>query len=294
MRDQKRILPCAAWLEGEYGMSGLFLGVPCKLGREGLEKIIEVELTDEERAALEKSADAVREPMARRKAVIADESGGFTLLPLGGRQESRNGGDGADRSRLRDRAHAGNLLGLPRPGRDQRLFAFSQEHRRAALARAHRADRRGDSSRHRGVSAHDAEPRGAADRLLRARAAGRDTRVAHDAMGRRIASHFHRPSHPAFHDGHDLGRRDSFSEGDVYAQRRRELPHLVGRAVLRRRDDRARAAPLSRRMELGAHARRRAAVDRSAAPASRACHRCSLVWLGFTAVPVAVFAGIVR
>lgn len=46
VQDQKRILPCAAWLEGEYGMSGLFLGVPCKLGRKGLEQVIEVELTD--------------------------------------------------------------------------------------------------------------------------------------------------------------------------------------------------------------------------------------------------------
>ncbi|HEX6252147.1 MAG TPA: malate dehydrogenase [Gemmatimonadaceae bacterium] len=61
--DQKRVLPCAAWLEGEYGLSGLFLGVPCKLGRGGLEKILEVELTPGERAALEKSAEAVREPM---------------------------------------------------------------------------------------------------------------------------------------------------------------------------------------------------------------------------------------
>ena len=64
VRDQKRILPCAAWLEGEYGMSGLFLGVPCKLGRGGLEKILEVDLTQAEREALAKSADAVREPMA--------------------------------------------------------------------------------------------------------------------------------------------------------------------------------------------------------------------------------------
>ena len=62
--DKKRILPCAAWLEGEYGMSGLFLGVPCKLGRKGLEQIIEVELTAQERADLGKSADAVREPMS--------------------------------------------------------------------------------------------------------------------------------------------------------------------------------------------------------------------------------------
>jgi malate dehydrogenase len=64
VRDRKRILPCAAWLEGEYGMSGLYLGVPCKLGRNGLEQIIEVELTADERAALERSAQAVREPMA--------------------------------------------------------------------------------------------------------------------------------------------------------------------------------------------------------------------------------------
>jgi len=63
VHNQRRILPCAAWLEGEYGMSGLFLGVPCKLGRNGLEKVIEVELTADEKAALAKSADAVREPM---------------------------------------------------------------------------------------------------------------------------------------------------------------------------------------------------------------------------------------
>jgi malate dehydrogenase len=64
VNDQRRILPCAAWLEGEYGLKGLFLGVPCKLGRKGLEKVIEVELTADERAALEKSAQAVRDPMA--------------------------------------------------------------------------------------------------------------------------------------------------------------------------------------------------------------------------------------
>jgi malate dehydrogenase len=62
-KDQKRILPCAAWLEGEYGMSGLFLGVPCRIGARGMEGIVEVTLTDAERAALAKSADAVREPM---------------------------------------------------------------------------------------------------------------------------------------------------------------------------------------------------------------------------------------
>jgi malate dehydrogenase len=67
VKDQKRVLPCAAWLEGEYGMSGIFLGVPCKLGRRGLEQIIEVELTSKERVELGKSAEAVREPMAAVK-----------------------------------------------------------------------------------------------------------------------------------------------------------------------------------------------------------------------------------
>ncbi len=61
--DQKRILPCSAWLQGEYGMKDLFLGVPVKLGAKGMEKIIEVTLTDDEKAALAKSAEAVREPM---------------------------------------------------------------------------------------------------------------------------------------------------------------------------------------------------------------------------------------
>ena len=65
--NQRRILPCAAWLQGEYGMKDLFLGVPCLLGRKGLEKVIEVELTTDEKAALQKSAEAVREPMAAIK-----------------------------------------------------------------------------------------------------------------------------------------------------------------------------------------------------------------------------------
>ena len=63
VKDKKRILPCAAWLNGEYGMKDLFLGVPCKLGKGGLEEILEVELTKDEKAALDKSAEAVREPM---------------------------------------------------------------------------------------------------------------------------------------------------------------------------------------------------------------------------------------
>lgn len=61
LKDQKRILPCAAWLEGEYGVKGLFLGVLAKLGAGGMEKVIEVKLNDEERAGLTKSINAVQE-----------------------------------------------------------------------------------------------------------------------------------------------------------------------------------------------------------------------------------------
>ena len=59
--DRKKILPCAAYLEGEYGIHGLFVGVPAKLGARGVEQIIEIRLTPEEQAALERSANAVKE-----------------------------------------------------------------------------------------------------------------------------------------------------------------------------------------------------------------------------------------
>jgi malate dehydrogenase len=61
LKDKKKILPCAAYLEGEYGIHGLFVGVPCKLGAGGIEQIIEIKLTAEEQAALQKSADSVKE-----------------------------------------------------------------------------------------------------------------------------------------------------------------------------------------------------------------------------------------
>jgi malate dehydrogenase len=61
LKDKKKILPCAAYLEGEYGINGLFIGVPCKLGEKGLEQIIEIKLSADEQAALHKSADAVKE-----------------------------------------------------------------------------------------------------------------------------------------------------------------------------------------------------------------------------------------
>jgi malate dehydrogenase len=59
--DRKRVLPCSAYLEGEYGIDKLFVGVPVKLGAAGIERIFEVRLTEDELAALHKSAAAVRE-----------------------------------------------------------------------------------------------------------------------------------------------------------------------------------------------------------------------------------------
>jgi len=61
LKDKKKILPCAAYLEGEYGINGLYVGVPCKLGSAGIESIVEIKLTAEENAALQKSAGAVKE-----------------------------------------------------------------------------------------------------------------------------------------------------------------------------------------------------------------------------------------
>jgi malate dehydrogenase len=61
VHDQKRVLPCAALLQGEYGLDGLYMGVPCRLGAGGLEEVLEITLNDEERGQLSRSADAVRE-----------------------------------------------------------------------------------------------------------------------------------------------------------------------------------------------------------------------------------------
>jgi malate dehydrogenase len=61
MLDQHRVLPCTAYLEGEHGIDGLYMGVPVKLGASGIEEIVELDLSDDERSALETSAAAVRE-----------------------------------------------------------------------------------------------------------------------------------------------------------------------------------------------------------------------------------------
>jgi malate dehydrogenase len=61
LKDKKKILPCTAYLEGEYGVHGLYVGVPVKLGRQGIGQIIQIKLTAEEQAALQRSVDAVRE-----------------------------------------------------------------------------------------------------------------------------------------------------------------------------------------------------------------------------------------
>lgn len=61
IRDEKQILPCAAWCTGQYGIRDMFVGVPCKLGKNGVEQIIELKLTDQELALLKASADHVRE-----------------------------------------------------------------------------------------------------------------------------------------------------------------------------------------------------------------------------------------
>lgn len=69
LKDQNRILPCAAYLEGEYGISGMFIGVLCKLGKNGLEQVIELQLNDEEKAGLENSRKHVEELLTALKSL---------------------------------------------------------------------------------------------------------------------------------------------------------------------------------------------------------------------------------
>lgn len=71
LKDKKKILPCAAYLEGEYGIHNLFIGVPVKLGSKGIEEIIQINLTDSEKAALNKSADAVKDLISELKRLSA-------------------------------------------------------------------------------------------------------------------------------------------------------------------------------------------------------------------------------
>jgi malate dehydrogenase len=73
--DKKRVLPCAAYLEGEYGIEGIFMGVPCVLGAAGVERVLEIELDDDERAALMRSADSVRELWAATRNVMEAPAG---------------------------------------------------------------------------------------------------------------------------------------------------------------------------------------------------------------------------
>ena len=69
LRDQKRILPCAAFASGEYGVDGLYVGVPVMIGAGGVEKIIEIELDEADKAGLQVSVDAVKELLVACKAI---------------------------------------------------------------------------------------------------------------------------------------------------------------------------------------------------------------------------------
>ena len=85
LKDKKKILPCAAYLQGEYGINGLFVGVPVKLGAKGIEQIIEIKLTPEEKAGLDKSAAAVKELCSvigvSRTPFLSSRIGGHLVWP---------------------------------------------------------------------------------------------------------------------------------------------------------------------------------------------------------------------
>ena len=204
--DQKRILPCAAWLEGEYGMKGLFLGVPCKLGRGGMEKIIEVTLTRDEKAALAKSAEAVREPMgvdqARRAA-----SGSWT------RSRSGDSTVGKKIVMARDGAHhrrASCSCTWPATCSSSRARSASTRTRTCCMTRstsslwlcASCCSWRSCCTSWPRTSSH-ARPRGAARWIRAARAAGRrPSRRARCAGAACCLLLFIVYPHPALHDRH--------------------------------------------------------------------------------------------
>jgi malate dehydrogenase len=76
LNDRNMVLPCAAYLNGEYGVDGLFVGVPVKLGRTGITQVVEIELQDEERAAFDRSAAAVRELVEAMSRMTAGTASG--------------------------------------------------------------------------------------------------------------------------------------------------------------------------------------------------------------------------
>ena len=98
MLDEKRVLPCTAYLEGEYGIDGLYMGVPAKLGAQGIEAIIELDLTDDERAALE----ALRAPCAKWSAFSSSR---LVIVSL----PAQSGHGGARTSSVRSRRGGGGL-----------------------------------------------------------------------------------------------------------------------------------------------------------------------------------------
>jgi malate dehydrogenase len=70
LHDKKRVLPCAAYLDGQYGINGLYIGVPVVIGAGGVERIVEIELNETERAAFDKSCDSVRELLEASKKLV--------------------------------------------------------------------------------------------------------------------------------------------------------------------------------------------------------------------------------
>ena len=69
LKDQKRVLPCAAYCDGEFGLTGMYVGVPTVIGADGIEKIIEIEMNKEEQVMFDKSVDAVKSLIAACKAI---------------------------------------------------------------------------------------------------------------------------------------------------------------------------------------------------------------------------------
>ena len=256
--DKRRILPCSAWLQGEFGLRDVFCGVPCKLGRNGLEQILEVTLTDAERAELhEVGRGGARDPGRRRRRLTGDASmnrvrGASGASSVGKKVVMAVTGlimvayliiatcsatCWSSRVRQRDqRLQRGSCTATRRARSGPRGWCCSWRWCFTSLA---------------AVSAHGAATARPGRSATRRREPQVSTlAVAHDALGRRAASSSSSSStsctsrlgtvHPA-----------AFVEGDLYAQRRRGLRtiRLGGACSTSSRMVAARPAPLSRGLE---------------------------------------------
>ena len=286
--DKQRILPCSAWLQGEFGLRDVFCGVPCKLGRRGIERIVEITLD-------------------RRGAHGAGEVGRSRARHPSGRRRRPDRGPAMNRVAALWHTSVGKKAVMAVTGLI--MVAYLITHVLANLLVFQGPEQINGYSRFlhgtggalwmarlvllaalvlhivRGGAAHGAAPGRPAGRIRRrAGSAGVHLRLAHDPLGRRVHPRVSRLPHSALHPGHGAHR---VRRGRPLPQRGHGLRTTGGGGVLRARHGRRRPASLSRDLEQRAEPGPERAVAASA-PAAAGAGLSVIVWAGFAVIPIAV------